>query len=96
MREDALPLRGSDFGCAFVVDGPEGARMCGARPQRSSSYCPLHHSLCHIPTGSNAEIKRLREVEALARVVGGRRARQVGEPSRQFLERLEQAARFSS
>lgn len=96
MREDALPLKGSDLGCAFVVDDPEGARMCGNRRRRSSSYCPLHHSLCHIPTGSNAETKRLREVEALARVVGGRRARQAGEPSRQFLERVEQAARLSS
>jgi hypothetical protein len=99
MREDSVPLTGNDsnedLGCAFVVDHAEGMRMCGDRRRFSSSYCPLHHALCHIPNGSKAEIKRLREVEALARMVGGRRARQAGEPSRQFLEKLEQAARVS-
>jgi hypothetical protein len=38
-------------------------------------------------------LRRLREVEALANMVGGRRARDAGEPSRRFLKRLERAAR---
>jgi hypothetical protein len=36
---------------------------------------------------------RLREVEALANAVGGRRARDVSEPPGRFLKRLERAAR---
>jgi hypothetical protein len=36
---------------------------------------------------------RLREVEALANAVGGRRARDAGEPPGRFLRRLERAAR---
>jgi hypothetical protein len=43
--------------------------------------------------GSEAETDRLREVEALATAVGGRRARQRAEPTRQFLKRLEQTVR---
>src|SRR4051812_14487312 len=96
MREIVPPLTGDglneDLGCAYVVDGPKGPHRCG-NPRRSpsSSYCAHHHSRCHILCGSNAENKRLQEVEALASAVGGRRARQAAAPSRRFLERLEQA-----
>jgi len=72
-----------DIGCAYVVDESDGWRSCG----------PEHHALCHIACGTKAETDRLREVEALASAVGGRRARQRTEPSRQFLNRLEQAVR---
>jgi len=82
-----------NLGCAYVVDETDGRRICGATRQPSSSYCPHHHSLCHIVCGSEAEIDRLREVEALASAVGGRRARQRAAPTRQFLKRLEQAVR---
>jgi len=82
-----------DLGCAYIVDEPDGRRACGAMRQPHSSYCPYHHSLCHIACGSKAETDRLREVEALASAVGGRRARQRAEPTRQFLKRLEQAVR---
>jgi hypothetical protein len=84
-----------ESGCAYVVEGPEGRRMCGDPRQPSSSYCQHHHSLCYIVCGSTAEIKRLREVEALASAVGGRRGKR-GAPSRQFLRRLEQTVRGSS
>lgn len=83
-------------GCAYVLDDPKGRRNCGDRRRPSSSYCPHHHSLCHIVSGSKAENRRLREVEALASAVGGRRARQGIGPSRRFLERLEEAVRGSA
>lgn len=97
MREIILPHGCEDeevsSGCAYLVEGPEGRRICGALCQASSSYCPHHHSLCYIPCGTRAEARRLREVETLASAVGGRRARQRVTPSRQFLDRLEQAIR---
>jgi hypothetical protein len=80
-------------GCAYIMDESGDRRPCGATRRSSSSYCPHHHSLCHIVCGSKAETDRLREVEALASAVGGRRARQRAEPTRQFLKRLEQAVR---
>ena len=82
-----------DGGCAYIADESGSRRSCGATRRPSSSYCPHHHSLCHIGCGSKAETDRLREVEALASAVGGRRARQRAEPTRQFLKRLEQALR---
>ena len=85
-----------EAGCAYVMDEPRGRRLCGAARSRHSSYCPDHHSLCYVASGSKAEITRMREVEALASAVGGRRARQGAGPSRQFLVRLEQAVRSSS
>ena len=42
------------------------------------------------------ENRRLREVEALANAVGGRRSRDDAEPSRRFLRRLENAMRSFS
>ena len=82
-----------DIGCAYIVDELDGRRPCGATRRSFSSYCPHHHSLCHIVCGSRAETDRLREVEALASAVGGRRARQRAEPPRQFLKRLERTVR---
>lgn len=83
-----------DNGCAYIIDESASDRqICGATRRLSSSYCVHHHSLCHIMGGSKAEIERLREVEALASAVGGRRARQRAQPTRQFLNRLEQVVR---
>jgi hypothetical protein len=83
-------------GCAFVLDDPGGPQICGASRRQASSYCPRHHAVCYLASGSKAEFKQLREVETLANAVGGRRARQTAGPSRQFLERLEQAVRGDS
>jgi|SRR5271166_4876306 len=85
-----------DQGCAYVLDGSDGRRTCGAQKRSLSSYCAAHHARCHIPWGSRAETSRLREVEALASAVGGRRARDGTGPSRQFLKRLEQAVQTLS
>jgi hypothetical protein len=82
-----------DIGCAYIIGESGGGRPCGAARRPSSSYCPQHHSLCHIVCGSKAEIDRLREVEALASAVGGRRARQRTAPTSHFLKRLEEAVR---
>ena len=98
MPEPISPLNdiGPDPGCSYVVDEPEGRRSCGSPRRQSSSYCQLHHSLCYIAAGSTAESARLREVEALASAVGGRRAQQGEGPTRRFLVRLERAVRTSA
>ena len=104
MRISSVPVgwedTEDDSGCAYILDDCNGRRICGA-PQKAvspsrkaaSPYCPEHHALCHAAYGSEAEADRLREVEALAKVVGGRRSRDSVGPSRRFLKRLEQAAR---
>lgn len=79
-------------GCVFMFDDGQNRRFCGEPRRRGSSYCAQHHTLCHVACGTAAEAQRLREVEALARAVGGRRARGAG-PSRRFINRLEQAVR---
>ena len=83
--------RRADPGCAYIVDDGEGGRFCGEDLRPGSSYCRQHHALCHVACGTTEEVHRLREVEALARAVGGRRASEASGPSRRFLERLEQA-----
>lgn len=85
-----------DDGCAYILDEANGRRVCGTPRRQASSYCPRHHAICYISSGTNAEVERLREVEALASAVGGRRARRQAEPSRMFLKRLEQAVRSFS
>lgn len=79
-----------DEGCAFVLD--EG-RACGAARRAGSAYCEWHHLRCHLPGGSDGERRRLREDEALARVVGGRRGRSARLPPDRFLQRLDRVAR---
>ena len=84
-------------GCAYLLDEERGgSRACGAPRRGSSPYCSSHHALCHVACGSPAEISHLRQVEALASAVGGRRCREGGGPSRRFLRRLERAARVIS
>ena len=85
----------NDPGCAFILDEGEVRQICGRPCKTASPYCPKHHALCHVAYGSAGESDRLREVEALAKAVGGRRSRAAGGPSRQFLKRLERVARFS-
>ncbi len=94
LMQDLLPgLRADDVGCAYIVAGEATYQSCGQPRQAASPNCPEHHALCHVPSGTAEEKKRLREVEALANAVGGRRARNIGAPSRRFLRRLEQALR---
>lgn len=91
-----LPLRDGgdrDSGCVYPMNENEDRRFCDSPRRRGSPYCPCHHALCHIRSGTNEEVTRLREVEALANAVGGRRARDSSEPPGRFLRRLERAAR---
>lgn len=83
-------------GCAFIFGDNGSRRSCGQPRRSGSSYCVEHHALCHVTSGTGEEVRRLREVEALASAVGGRRSRDCGGPSRQFLRRLESVARDSS
>lgn len=100
MRTRLAPLEREhpqgEEGCAYILDECDNRRTCGAQRGLLSSYCPQHHALCHVANGSTAEAGRLREVEALANAVGGRRSRTGGSPSRRFLKRLEHAVRDPS
>lgn len=83
-------------GCRYILDGDARPRCCGVGRRPGSSYCPEHHALCHLAGGTVAEAKRLREVEALATAVGGRRGSDGAGPPRRFLRKLEQAIRAFS
>jgi hypothetical protein len=77
-------------GCAFIL---EGGGSCGAACKPGSSYCDHHHRLCYLSGGSLSERRRLRETEALATAVGGRRGRATRLPPDPLLRRLENIAR---
>ena len=99
MSDRSMPweIEEDEAGCAFLLDQEcGGCRACAAPRRESSPYCPAHHALCHVADGSPAEASHMREVEALASAVGGRRSRDGGGPSRRFLRRLERAARVIS
>jgi hypothetical protein len=55
-------------GCAFLLTDGE---QCGAPRKLASSYCPAHHTMCYLATGSRAERERLRLIE----LIGGSFAR---------------------
>lgn len=82
---------GDGESCCYLLGDEEGRRHCATERRPGSSYCPEHHALCHIAGGTSAEVRRLREVEALATAVGGRRGNDGAGPSRRFLKKLEQA-----
>lgn len=88
--------RHDDPGCAYILDWGGDRRTCAAPCRPGSPYCPRHHALCHVASGTTTEARHLREVEVLARVVGGRHARDGTGPSRQFLEKLERIVRAFS
>ena len=95
---DGQPDQGG--GCAFVLDdglaGAAGVRFCDAPRQAGSAYCPQHHAHCHLPTGSAAEHRQIREIEALATAVGGRQGRPARQPPAPLLRRLARAARAAA
>jgi hypothetical protein len=76
---------------SVVSAGPAALR---AGPPR---YYARHIISCAMSAyGSPVEADHLRQVEALATAVGGRRSREGGGPSRRFLRRLERASRVAS
>ena len=79
-----------DEGCAFILDG---GGSCGEKRRRGSVYCAHHHALCHVPEGSSGQRRQLKETEALASAVGGRRGRTARVPPDRFLRRLENVTR---
>jgi hypothetical protein len=78
-------------GCAFILDGtgPSRAHRCSAPVHAGSAYCPTHHALCHLPAGSAAERRQLREIAALAKAVGGKQGRAAATPPPLLLGRLK-------
>jgi hypothetical protein len=83
-----------DSRCAYIVGGIDSAPdFCGAVCQPDSPYCPKHHARCHLPEGSAAERQRLREIEALAAAVGGKRGRAARRPPLRLLRRLDRVVR---
>jgi len=84
----------ADLGCAYLLDDVGGrANRCGGERQPGSSYCAEHHALCHLPPGSAAERRELEQVEALARIVGGRCGRPSRDPSPALLRRFDRFSR---
>ena len=80
-------------GCAYILDECDSRRVCGAPLKADSAYCRDHHAICHVAYGSEAEADHLRQVEAIAKAVGGRRSRHGIRPSGRFLRRIERASR---
>jgi hypothetical protein len=79
--------------CRYIED--DGA-ACGMGQRAGSSYCPAHHALCHIPSGSSEAGRLRRETAALAKAVGGRQGDHARRPPDDFLKKLETVAqRFS-
>lgn len=96
MSDRLMPSPGNeqqDTGCAYLFGNGKTAKSCALPRRLRSSYCHEHHALCHVPCGTSEEADRLREVETLARAVGGRRGWHGIGPSRPFLDRLESAVR---
>jgi hypothetical protein len=87
-------------GCAFVLDDngviPGRSRSCGAPLRAGSAYCETHHAICHLPAGSAAEKRQLREIAALAKAVGGKLGRPAAGPPPMLLRRLERIERAFS
>jgi hypothetical protein len=86
-------LDAAEDGCAYVLadrrpDRPDPF-FCNAPRRPGSAYCPEHHALCHLPSGSAAEHRQLRRIEALAAAVGGKVGRIAGQPPAPLLRRLE-------
>jgi hypothetical protein len=90
MPDDVAFIRLRTDGCAFIVSEPNSAAAgsCGAPRQADSAYCPGHHARCHLPAGSLAELRQLREIEAMAEAVGGRLGREARSPPEPLLRRL--------
>jgi len=84
--------------CAYVVADRQGAipaRFCGTPCRPGSAYCPEHHALCHLRSGSAAERRQLHAIDALADAVGGRHGRPAAYPPPPLLRRLEQVVQQS-
>ncbi|MBV9552548.1 MAG: hypothetical protein JO032_07145 [Alphaproteobacteria bacterium] len=76
--------------CAFILDDRS---LCGQPSRAKSAYCDRHHTLCHLTRGSRAERLRLRQDEALAEAVGGKRARSTRAPPDGYMQRMAQVER---
>lgn len=84
-------------GCAFVFDRimqmAAGRTRCAAPLRAGSAYCEAHHALCYLPMESLAERRKLKEIEALAEAVGGKRGRPARRPPPRFLQRMNRVSR---
>ena len=100
VHEGSQKIGGDDGGCAFVLDGigrSSGCvNLCNEPRQSGSAYCPGHHASCHLANGSEAERRQLREIEALAKAVGGKQGRAARRPPALLLRRLDRVARAFS
>ena len=100
VREGSQQNGADDGGCAFVLDGigrcSGCVNFCNKPRQLGSAYCPEHHASCHLANGSEAERRQLREIEALAKAVGGKQGRAARHPPTRLLRRLDRVARAFS
>jgi hypothetical protein len=86
-----------DGGCAFVLDVDTritaGRTFCAALCRPGSAYCHAHHAVCHLPSESLAERRKIKEIEALAEAVGGKSGRSARCPPPSFLQRMNRVSR---
>lgn len=86
-----------DDGCAFVLDQEDpampGRTWCGNPRRPGSAYCAAHHARCYLPNNSPAEHRKILEIEALAKAVGGRSGRPARQPTSRFLKRMDRVSR---
>ena len=80
-------------GCSLCSTNPAAPGLAGPGGGKPPPIVCNIMPCDYVVSGSDAEVKRPQEVEALASAVGGRRGRRQSAPSRQFLRRLEQATR---
>jgi len=72
-----MPRRFGGAGCRYLLDQRTGGKrndpgQCGAKEQPGSAYCPEHHALCYLPRSSVLEGHRLRQIDRIGELVGGR------------------------
>jgi hypothetical protein len=87
------PAASTDDGCVFVVgddrNDNSAALFCNEPCLPGSAYCRQHHTLCCLPNGSPEARRKLREIAALAKAIGGRQGSDVREPPVALLDRLD-------
>jgi hypothetical protein len=70
----------TETGCAYPEGEDPPFEYCGARTVAGSPYCPEHHLLCYLPSGSRRERAAIRHINRLAELAGQRREPRPGMP----------------
>jgi hypothetical protein len=63
----------TDTCCAYPHGEDPPFASCGAPAMSGSAYCPEHHLVCHLPSGSKRERAALMHIDHLAALAARRR-----------------------